>query len=495
MLNYMEYVARSFQNATNWNPSSNSYEYITETARSLIDFQIPDSFRFQLSNNSSNVSYNTLEVTTKQNNLQNKKVHGFLTYLYTNMENLHEIILSSSKINLQDATQTYKHIHPSYYKRRRGHNYFDNGIEKSKDNLSLYYGRMYYPSSDLEAMIIKRLNRNNQMTLKWLSSSAYNFNIMTLYWQNKSRQNRNFQEFIFSTNDYLCGYRILHNSLSTSSKFNNSLYNNSTLSIGAELWLSLKSMNPGCSTSLRYCTHSANTGRPLTLTVSYNPLFGHISSSYSAKTSLSSTFCTRYDFNIYSIESNLSFGWEFWGTGKQKESLLPPNTINNTSIVPNMAILNNVNGTIPNNISDDGIILDEHFSEGTRKSQILPTMELSPTTSESQQKLLQDLTYTFSSSLEKIDKEMTLIDKFQNKFEMTNFTSVWKFSTSLRDKNLKAKWEGKFRGFLVSIGTELFTTTPEPKTNSSKPAFKHENNNSVLPLHPAKFGIEIQYSS
>lgn len=137
-------------------------------------------------------------------------------------------------------------------------------------------------------MIIKRLNPQTQFMLKGVSSFKESLNVLTCYFQRDSH--RNLQEWIFSTSDLLCGYRVLHNFLTTPSKFNTSLYNNSSLSLGAEFWLGLVSLSPGCSTTLRYYTHSTNTGRPLTLTLSWNPLFGHISSTYSAKTGTNSTF-------------------------------------------------------------------------------------------------------------------------------------------------------------------------------------------------------------
>ncbi|ONH67459.1 Mitochondrial distribution and morphology protein 10 [Cyberlindnera fabianii] len=53
-------------------------------------------------------------------------------------------------------------------------------------------------------------------------------------------------------------------------------------------------------------------GKPLNITLAANPLLGHISSTYSVKTSINTTFSSRYDFNIYSYDSNLSFGCELW---------------------------------------------------------------------------------------------------------------------------------------------------------------------------------------
>lgn len=122
------------------------------------------------------------------------------------------------------------------------------------------------------------------------------------------------------------------------------------------------------------------------------------------------------------------------------------------------------------------------------------SLEVSPLINTSQQKLLNDLTYTFSSSLEKIDKEKTAIEKFQKKINESNFTNVWKFSTSLKDKNLKIKWEGKFKGFLLSAGTELYSTSSIIQDINGQTNFKHQKNERVMPLYPGKFGFQLQYS-
>ena len=118
------------------------------------------------------------------------------------------------------------------------------------------------------------------------------------------------------------------------------------------------------------------------------------------------------------------------------------------------------------------------------------------------QKLLNDLTYAFSSSLRKIDEERSTIEKFDNKINSSIFTSVWKLSTSLRDKTLKLLWEGKWRGFLISAGTELVFTKSSQRTLSndeknddaiSISAVDVENSN--IPVFPTKFGIQFQYST
>ena len=51
---------------------------------------------------------------------------------------------------------------------------------------------------------------------------------------------------------------------------------------------------------------------PLTVTMTVTPLMGQISTSYAIKASPYSAFCSRFNFNLYSYESELVVGCELW---------------------------------------------------------------------------------------------------------------------------------------------------------------------------------------
>ncbi|KAL3231408.1 Mitochondrial distribution and morphology protein 10 [Nakaseomyces bracarensis] len=470
MLDYMDYVQKCFESGGKWERSK-SYGEVTRTSLNLVDFRIPDGVSLQVSNKATPYSYNSLQISTRNS------VNGALSYLYTDLEAIKDIVKDTKNVSLQEVSQTYER--PT----GPGNNIArpkpqDPGYRKFQKS-SLYYGKIYYPSSDIEALLMKRVSPTTQLVLKCFSSLKENTNIFTGYLQRDS--GRNFQELILSSNDLLCGYRVAHNFLTTPSKLNSSLYNNSSLSLGAEVWLGLISLNPGCSTTVKYCTHSANTGRPLTLTLSWNPLFGHISSTYSAKTSACSTFCAKYDFNIYSIESNLTFGCEFWrrNTVPKKESpvLTAPNT---AEYEKHFYISHDHNLLPPQYLS---ALKDTNIREPSKGKR-------------NHEQLLNDLTHTFSTSLRKIDKEKSRIERFETSMRDSHFTNVFKMATSLRDKNLKLLWEGEYRNFLISAGTELlFPRNPSfmADTKQSQPA--GSNMLSALSIQPLKFGIQFQFSS
>ncbi|CCK70212.1 Mdm10p KNAG_0D04720 [Huiozyma naganishii CBS 8797] len=480
MLDYMDYVQRTFETATGWHRDRGYANVGSGGALACSSSRCPSGSSCRLHTRATRHSFNTLDLASWGN------VSGALTYLYTDCAAVEELVGGSEAVRLQHATETFRDVagkHPTTYHdaAKQQNDAQETQLEPEDANYgsdpvalhaspaashpaaqdarqcawphSLYYGRIYYPSSTLEAMIVRRCTPFSQLVVKCISSATPaptpQFNIATLYWQRD--KDHSFQEWILSSNDALLGYRVLHNYVGGGSKFNNSLYNNSVLSFGFEAWLGLVSLNPACSVSARYATHAANTGRPLTLTVSWNPLFGHVSSTYAARTTTNTAFTAKYDFNIYSIDSNLSFGCEIWRRGRQTG--LP-------------------GASVPEKRPARGVPIEWPLDL------VHPSVQT--------QKLLDDLTHTFSASLQKLDEERSIIEQFENNFNAANFTNVWKMSTSLMDRNLRVLWECKFKGFLLSMGTELLASPSSDQVANTRKPFPIEI--------PKQFGIMVQYS-
>lgn len=51
---------------------------------------------------------------------------------------------------------------------------------------------------------------------------------------------------------------------------------------------------------------------PTTITALFNPMLGHISGAYTARASRDLSLSSRYDFNVYSYESEWCLGAEWW---------------------------------------------------------------------------------------------------------------------------------------------------------------------------------------
>ena len=85
------------------------------------------------------------------------------------------------------------------------------------------------------------------------------------------------------------------------------------------------------STGIRFTTippilplspNTAPPSPPTTLTLLYNPLIGFLSSAYSAQVAPTVALSTRFGINVYSYESDLSIGGEWWiGRSRGKRDL------------------------------------------------------------------------------------------------------------------------------------------------------------------------------
>jgi len=51
---------------------------------------------------------------------------------------------------------------------------------------------------------------------------------------------------------------------------------------------------------------------PTTVSAIFNPMMGHLSSTYSAGVSRDLSLSSRFDFNVYSYESEWTMGAEWW---------------------------------------------------------------------------------------------------------------------------------------------------------------------------------------
>lgn len=51
---------------------------------------------------------------------------------------------------------------------------------------------------------------------------------------------------------------------------------------------------------------------PTTITALFNPMLGHMSGAYAARVSRDLALCSRFDFNVYSYESEWTMGAEWW---------------------------------------------------------------------------------------------------------------------------------------------------------------------------------------
>lgn len=109
----------------------------------------------------------------------------------------------------------------------------------------------------------------------------------------------------------------------------------------------LSSTTPGATPS------PTSSSPPTTLTLLYNPLIGFVSTSYSASITPHLALSTRFGVNIYSYESDLVIGGEWWiGSGRGKGGFrgLVPKAVKSSTIAN--ALLS------PKLMGEDGVTSD-----------------------------------------------------------------------------------------------------------------------------------------
>lgn len=464
----MDYVEQCFYSTTDWNVD-NLTENVLATSDNVINFPIPRGFRFDVSSNSTDYNYSSFSFSN------NGKLSGSMGYLYCSKPL--KIVSGTKFVPLQNAVYGYRMLEPP--------------ASHSKATLnqreSMLYGKLYFPTRALEAMYINRFSPTSQMVLKCINlpKQTKNFNthsgIMTLALQNDV--GRYSREFIFSTNEALLGFKFLYNFGYKDNRYKNLFDKNldsftknfhvdsSTLSLGTEFWYGISNMSPGFSSSLRYSTHSTSTGKPLTLTLSCNPILGNVSSSYSVRTSVSSTFSSKYDFNIYSYDSNLSLGCELWQLSrnhhlraeKERKDFLES--------------LKKSGNKVPQRTDDIYEALGELHSSSTKPSTpVIMPAHIDPNSfPDWTQNAMQSTDDKFIYYDKHFAQNNDVIKTFSKLVNESDFASVIKVSTSLQDKNVKFLWEGRFQGFLLSGGFRL--------------DFKKSN------FHVPVAGLQIQFSS
>lgn len=247
-----------------------------------------------------------------------------------------------------------------------------------------------------------------------------------------------------------------------------------------------------------------------------NPLMGQISSMYSLSTKRAS-FGSRFDFNVYSYESDLSIGCEIWkyttdvksstqSCSKQEpevqtesiESLPDTAAPLSAPASSKAATQQNSKGTKP----DSKTLKDQPLSSSknlkSTDSSASPSSSTSSSSSASNAPLVHvrnpitaDDTFfsrhykTFVNALDrKLSDATSQLDSSNDQYivslndqedEQQELSLCFKGATSLKNQTVNMVWEGRFKELLVSTGFGLSFATKTP---------------SVTTL-----GLAIQYSS
>lgn len=110
-------------------------------------------------------------------------------------------------------------------------------------------------------------------------------------------------------------------------------------SVGGELYFSAQRKSAGVSTGIRFCTipdppGAALTQQPTVINATLNPIMGQISTSYGTKIGPNLALATRFDFNLFSFDSDITFGLEWLQKRrpKNRQQIVPTQPSNATMV-------------------------------------------------------------------------------------------------------------------------------------------------------------------
>ncbi|CDS03343.1 hypothetical protein LRAMOSA00745 [Lichtheimia ramosa] len=292
MYDFMEYCLRCYYRSTGWR-EENQYSNLCSWSRTLLDFYTPRGLSLYLSK----LPTPQFKPSYTMNALPS--LNGSIGYLYTSQP---LDIGTSATVDFQDLVDRFRIVEPT---------------DTNQDAISHYllYGRMSFPGSRLEAMYVRRLSPHlqclitavNQPRLPGQPQMAMQLQYDVGKWCS---------ECSYTTDDGLLGVRALYNFGQQETALDGSVNNvaagiQGQWALGTELYYGTLDKSGGLSIGLRYHTLPSAGTPPICFTYTLNPLVGHMSTAYVAQVSKELAMCSRYDFSIYSYESDLALGFEY----------------------------------------------------------------------------------------------------------------------------------------------------------------------------------------
>ncbi|KAF7313639.1 Mitochondrial distribution and morphology protein 10 [Mycena chlorophos] len=354
---FASYILRSYYKATGWN-EDNLYANITRSSNAILDFTVPRGLHLSVSK-----SPNSLFRTTYSMNAM-PSLNGSVGYIFTSCD---LDIKSSGNVRFKDMLERFRVFDQPRRPEPKEEEFFDGERVDKRDYL--LYGRFYLPTGRLDALYSTRLSPTLQALVAAISYPPSNLPPEAVVRGNTSNFIINLQhdvgkwctEYTWSADDGMWGVRVLHNFGKLGMP--NEPSGDSTerapdpravglkrvdeedpvdgglkgrVSAGAEFYFSAKERSAGISTGFRFSTFPDATPPsfqlsgpasssplssssklppsqpPTTITALFNPMLGHISSAYSARVSRDLSLSSRFDFNVYSYESEWTMGTEWW---------------------------------------------------------------------------------------------------------------------------------------------------------------------------------------
>ncbi|KZT71593.1 mitochondrial distribution and morphology protein 10 [Daedalea quercina L-15889] len=352
---FASYVLRSYYRATGWN-EDNLYANLTRSSNAVLDFTVPRGLHFSISKSPSPLFKNTYSMNALPS------LNGSIGYIFTTCE---LDVKGSGDVRFKDMVDRFKIY--DLPRRPEGKDPEFLAGERVDTREYLLYGRVYVPTGRLDALYSTRLSSTVQAMVAAISdpraslfaepvrdAHVHPSNVMFSLQHDTGRW---CTEYTWSAEDGMWGVRTLHNfgrlggssdladegekSAATPSRSRSGMRRvdeeeamegglKGRISAGAEFYFSAKEKSAGVSTGIRFATlpdatppsfqipstsspsSSPPSQPPTTITALFNPMLGHISAAYTARVSQDLSLSSRYDFNVYSYESEWCMGAEWW---------------------------------------------------------------------------------------------------------------------------------------------------------------------------------------
>ncbi|KAI8363857.1 mitochondrial distribution and morphology protein 10 [Choanephora cucurbitarum] len=284
MNDFMEYCLKWYYRSSGWN-EENQYANLCSWSRAILDFQTPRGLSLLVS-----------RLPTKQfkpsytlNALP--ALNGSLGYLYTSRP---LDVKTSATVDFQDLIDRFRVIVHTSKK-----SYADYRVNPDY----LLYGRMFFPGARLEAMYVRRLSEHLQCSVTAVNSPHTSISPQVAM-QLQYDVGKWSSDCSYTSDDGLLGVRALYN-------FGQPASSSRLISLGTEIYYGVRDKSGGLSTGIRYQTSPLSNSAPTSCTFTLSPIVGRMSTSYVSQISEQLVMCSRFDFSIYSYESDLDLGFEY----------------------------------------------------------------------------------------------------------------------------------------------------------------------------------------
>ncbi|KAF9534428.1 mitochondrial distribution and morphology protein 10 [Crepidotus variabilis] len=343
---FATYVLRNYYQATGWN-DDNLFANITRSSNAILDFTVPRGLHISVAKSPNSLFKTSYSMTAMPS------LNGSVGYIFTSC-GLN--IKSSGTVPFKDMIDRFLVYEQPRKPEAKEIEYLAGESITNRDYL--LYGRLYLPTGRLDAVYSLRLSPTLQALVAAISDppspTPQDFrgrrsdpsNIMVSLQHDVGKW---CTEYSWSAEDEMWGVKFLHNfgRLGHSTESADEAATRKRIgvkrvdeeepvegglkgrvSVGAELYFSAKEKSAGLSTGIRFTTLPDATPPsaqlqtlstpyrpaqpPTTITALFNPMLGHISSAYTARVSKDLALSSRFDFNVYSFESEWTVGAEWW---------------------------------------------------------------------------------------------------------------------------------------------------------------------------------------